>query len=293
MAAKKTVNLVLEGGGVKGIGLVGALSVLEEQGYRYNMIAGTSAGAIVGGLLAAGYSAKELIEVIKSAPYKKFQDEGFLDRLGLPGKITSLLIEKGIYEGRFFLRWYDEQLARKGVYSFADLSKKNLVICVADISAGQLLQLPRDYKKLALPPERQPVAHAVRASISIPFFYEPVKMAGRYLVDGGLVSNFPVDIFDHHSHPTIGIKLSAKPDANQVLPKRPITGPISYAEAILGTMANAHEQMHLDDPKVLKKTIFVDTMQIKSTDFDISPTQQQELFQAGRKGAEKFLAEHT
>src|SRR3712207_3654642 len=87
----KMADLVLEGGGVKGIGLVGALSVLEEKGYRFNKVAGTSAGAIVGSLVAAGMNAADLRKVMEEVDYRQFQDEGRLDRLGLLGKGLSIL----------------------------------------------------------------------------------------------------------------------------------------------------------------------------------------------------------
>lgn len=67
-------DAVFEGGGVKGIGLVGALSVAEEKGYRWQNVAGTSAGAIVAGLVAAGYSAAELQEIMAELDYRKFKD---------------------------------------------------------------------------------------------------------------------------------------------------------------------------------------------------------------------------
>src|ERR1700722_2472503 len=68
------VNLVLEGGGVKGIGLVGAISVLEEHGYTFARVAGTSAGAIVGALVAAGFTSPELHQLMGTLDYTKFRD---------------------------------------------------------------------------------------------------------------------------------------------------------------------------------------------------------------------------
>ena len=65
---------MLEGGGVKGIGLIGAISVLEEAGYTFRRVAGTSAGAIIGSFLAAGMSAADLREVITNLDYRRFRD---------------------------------------------------------------------------------------------------------------------------------------------------------------------------------------------------------------------------
>ncbi|MCI0527831.1 MAG: patatin-like phospholipase family protein, partial [Nitrospira sp.] len=98
-------DAVFEGGGVKGIGLVGALSVAESKGYVWENVAGTSAGAIVAALVAAGYEASELKKIIGSLDYNRFKDKGAVDRIPLFGPLVSLLSEKGIYEGNFLEDW--------------------------------------------------------------------------------------------------------------------------------------------------------------------------------------------
>ena len=134
--------------------------------------------------------------------------------------------------------------------------------------------------------------------MSIPFFYRPVtldipKAAPSVLVDGGMLSNFPVDIFDRTDGKpprwrTIGIKLSAQQVPNQV--KHVVKGDLSLAMGMLGTMQSWHDQMHLNDPAVLKRTIFVDTLGVNATDFSIDKPTQQKLFENGRAAAEHFLA---
>jgi NTE family protein len=69
-------DAVFEGGGVKGIGLVGAIAATEEKRYQFVNVAGTSAGAIIAALIAAGYGAKELREIMRSLDYSKFKDKG-------------------------------------------------------------------------------------------------------------------------------------------------------------------------------------------------------------------------
>ncbi|HUS26473.1 MAG TPA: patatin-like phospholipase family protein [Nevskiaceae bacterium] len=297
----KQCDLVLEGGGVKGIGLVGAVQVLAEKGYQFQRVAGTSAGAIVGSLVAAGMSPEQMATTMKQIDYKAFRDEGLLDKLGLPGKMASLVFEKGIYEGNYLRNWLAQQLEALGVRTFADLrleepwakdlppqQRYKLMVVVSDISRGRLVRLPWDYHVYGLDPDTQLVADAVRASMSIPFFFEPVQLAGRYLVDGGVLSNFPVDSFDNTAQwPTFGIKLSAKEDANT--DANPVSSPIDFVQAIVSTAMSAHDQMHLDDPCTNMRTIFVDTMRIKGTDFDIKPAQQQQLYENGRKYALTFL----
>jgi len=307
-------DLVLEGGGVKGIGLVGAYTAIRDAGYTIHRVGGASAGAIVGALIAAGMSSDELVRVMREVDYGRFQDEGFLEHLGLVGKGASLLFEKGIYEGRYLWEWLDGLLTGLGKRTFGDLRIDDpgsslpperayrLVVMVSDVTRGELIRLPWDYARYGLNPDDQPVADAVRASMSIPFFYEPVRLTGRdeagrevvsYLVDGGMLSNFPVDVFDRTDGrpprwPTFGIKLSARPTAPQPQ-KFDIRGTFGFARAMVGTMTGYHDQMHIDDPSVLARTIFVDTERVRATDFDIDRPTQDRLFEHGRKGAGKFL----
>jgi NTE family protein len=119
-----------------------------------------------------------------------------------------------------------------------------------------------------------------------------VKFGRCWFVDGGMLSNFPVDAFDRKDGkpprwPTFGIKLSAKPSANQV--PAPIGGPFGLARAMVGTMTNFHDQMHLDDADVQARTIFVDCGKVKATDFHLDHETQKMLYENGRKAAENFL----
>jgi NTE family protein len=296
-------DIVLEGGGVKGLGLVGAYTEIAKAGYRVHRVAGTSAGAIIGSLIAAGMPVEAMLEMMKSVDYKKFRDESLVDRLGSGGKAASLLFEKGVYEGEYLREWLGEHLEKLGVRTFADLKlndpwaaklplqkRYKLVVVASDLTAGRLAYLPWDYKRYGLDPDKQLVADAVRASMSIPFFYEPVKLNNHLLVDGGMLSNFPIDLFDSTPDwPTFGIKLSAKPGANMVAHR--IKNTYDFAKALLATMINAHDQVHVDNPCTQARTIFVDTFKVKATDFDIKSAEQQKLFASGQKSAREFLKE--
>jgi NTE family protein len=313
VSTAQMADLVLEGGGVKGIGLVGAISVLEERGWMFNRVAGASAGAIVGSLVAAGYSASELRQIMNQLDYRRFRDEGSIDKhLGVFGQALSLIFERGVYKGEYLKRFLGEKLATKNKATFGDLLLPDensslasarqyaLVVMVSDISHGCLRRLPWDFDHY----QSQGGAHAaevveaVRASMSIPFFYEPVPITGAdglrcWLVDGGMLSNFPIDTFDRDDDleprwPTIGIKLSARPSRNEEVDK-PIHGTIDMAKALISTMTSFHDRIHLDDPATLERTIFVDTTGVKATDFDLSAEKAEWLYQNGRAAAVKFL----
>ncbi len=299
-------DLVLEGGGVKGIGLVGAISVLEEQGYVFHRVAGTSAGAIVGALVAADVDAAGLKKIMQEVKYRDFQDDTFLDHAGIVGKAIEILMHEGIYKGEFVLEWLSGELAKAGKQTFKDIRivdpgaspdlqhSYRLVVMTSDLSAGRLVRLPWDYEsRLDCDADEQKIAEAVRMSMSIPIFFRPWRVNGRCFVDGGMLSNFPVGVFDRTDDveprwPTFGIKLSARPGANQTPIKT--DGPIDLIKAMVSTMTNFHDGMYIDEPSVCDRTIFVDCGHIKSTDFNLTPADADMLFESGRSAATKFLA---
>src|SRR5919112_919108 len=182
---EKYVDLVFEGGGVKGIALVGAFSMLEERGYEPQNMAGASAGAIVAALLAAGYTSVELQEIIGNLDYDHFKDRAWEDRIPIAGDPLSILKDLGIYEGEAFAGWMRELLEAKGVRTFGDLIRREDVeikyrykaqVIASDVTERCLLVLPRDAPKLGIAdPDDLNVALAVRMSMSITIFFEPVK----------------------------------------------------------------------------------------------------------------------
>ena len=306
-------DLVLEGGGVKGIALVGAVAVLEEAGYTFPRIAGTSAGALVGVLLAAGLSAAELHELLLRTDFRDFADESLLDRLGLVGKAASVLFEQGIYEGEGLQDYLRAQLP-EACETFAGLrlpddpgsalspeQRYRLVVLASDVTLRRLVRLPWDLPEVyGLDPDTASTVAAVRASASLPFFFEPARLryrrAGRTvqstLVDGGLLSNFPVGVFDRADDapprwPTFGIKLGAKADARSI-PESP-RGALGLSLAILRTLTDFYDGMYIDQPDVTARTVFVDTFGVGATDLGLDRETSARLYASGREAAERFL----
>jgi NTE family protein len=313
------VDLVLEGGGVKGIGLVGAVLRLGQSGFVFPRLAGTSAGAIVASLVAAhqvaGKALSNLETIMASVDYAKFQDETTFERIaGGPGEIAELLLHMGIAKGDYLVEWLGNELADLGVHTFADLAisesddpgtglpagqRFRLVVHTSDISRGALVRLPWDYPQYGKDPAAMRVVDAVRASMSIPFFFRPVSFgtpAGKVTwVDGGMLSNFPITVFDRTDAlpgrwPTWGVKLSARPAAMQV--DRPAGNDFELARSCLQTLLAGWDRYHLDDQNVTERTIFVDTASVSSTNFAITQAEQAQLFTSGRSAATSYLAAH-
>jgi NTE family protein len=311
---KKYVDLVFEGGGVRGIALVGAYSVLEERGYEPQNMAGASAGAIVAALIAAGYTAAELREIIAGLDYDRFKDEAWEDRVPLAGASLSVLKDLGIYEGEAFMEWMRGLLEARGKRTFGDLVRREDVelkyrykaqVIASDVTEQRLLVLPRDAPKLGVEnPDDLSVALAVRMSMSIPIFFEPVRFAnpqtGRehLIVDGGMLSNFPVWLFDAEEPqwPTFGLKLIQK-DAKAPLagdlpppdpPRRGVALVIDYLRSLVDTMMAAHDRLYIEESE-FGRTIAIDTLGVGTTEFDLSAQRALALFESGRTAAEEFL----
>jgi NTE family protein len=294
-AQERRCDLVCEGGGVKGIGLAGAFETLEQAAYVTQHAAGTSAGAITAALVAAGYRAAELKEVVFGLDFTAFEDATWQDRVPLVGKGLSLATRNGVYRGDAFLEWMRAKLAAKGVHTFGDLRTDSddpryayrLQVIVSDVSARQLLVLPRDASVLGLEPDLLEVALAVRMSMSIPLFFEPIRIENRktnhvhVLVDGGMLSNFPVWLFDSDpddppEYPTFGLLL-VEPD-----PKTPITarlpapetapvGPNGLVQLLSGclhTMLEAHDRLYLEKAQ-FARTVGIPTLGVGTTEFGI------------------------
>lgn len=154
----KKVGLVLSGGGAKGAAEIGALKVIEKQGFKIEYIAGTSIGAIVGSMYAAGYTVDEL--------------EQFILTLSPDDAKKSTEIHKIL----------SNMLQNKGVSTFADL--KIPFRCVAaDVNTLSEVEL-----------KEGSLLDAVMASAAIPVMYDNVQIGDQILVDGGIYNNMPVDV---------------------------------------------------------------------------------------------------
>lgn len=310
-------DLVLEGGGVKGIALVGALQPMAAAGYSFARIGGTSAGAIVGAVLAAmqqrGEPVSRLEDIARTLDYRKFRDRGPIARLlgpfGLIADGLSVLFEEGAHEGDYMRSWLAGVLGEFDIETFGDLRvsdpggdgrihhRYRLVVTASDVSRKRLLQLPWDYDQYGLDPDEQHVVDAVRASASTPYFFEPVELEGQHgtstLVDGGLLSNYPISIFDRMDEraprwPTIGVRLGA-PATDQTV--KPVQNPITLGIALIETAIEANQAEHVLDPCNVARSVRVDTTAVGSLDYSLTKEQQQLLLDKGAEAAGQFLAD--
>jgi NTE family protein len=317
----KRADLVLSGGGVKGVGLVGAVVALLDAGYAPQRISGTSAGSIVGAVVAAAaqtgvMTGEQVKDLALQLDYGKFLDPGPIERVPFVGPSVALLRGNGIYKGDYARDWVRSQLADLGVATFGDLAidddalppeqRYRLVVTVSDVTTGQLVRLPWDYGRVyGIDPDEQSVADAVRASMSIPFFFRPVTLTSTAglqstLMDGGLLSNFPIDSLDrpdgHQPRwPSFGVTvLPNLPQGNdKVIPalgSLRLFGSSHVLEEVITTVLVGRDQAYLNQPWVSARTIRVNSTDVGFLDFDISDAHVQALYDKGYAAATEFLS---
>lgn len=292
--ALQTYNAVFEGGGIRGIGIIGALKFLHKCGIHWENISGTSVGAVIASLVAAGYNAQELQNIMSELNYDDFLDKGSLYRVPFVGKQLSVLKEKGVYSGEYFESWIREILKQKGVAKFKDVSDNGvsrLKVVASDITLNRMLVLPDDLVNYGVDPMDFDIAKAVRMSISIPFYFKPVKFSYKdkvsYIVDGAVCCNYPLQIFDDKSkykYPTIGFKFLKSYSSYTSKGK---TDAMSFLMDIASTMSAVSNDQILSQEDI-ERTIFIPTYGVEATDFDISRQKSIKLFKAGYKAATAF-----
>ena len=318
-------DLVLEGGGVKGIGLTGAAATLARAGYSFPRVAGTSAGAVVGAFLVALQRAGEPIErledVARTLDYQRLRDRGAVGRAAGPlARVVdgfSLAFDGGVFEGDYLRSWVKGALGDLGVHTFGDLR---------DRRPGQ--QPAREPALLAAGHRERRVPQAVRpAALGLPALrprprraggrrrgarlgVHPVLLrAGHPAVDGRPRRASPTSrpwstaaccptsrsrcstapTAQPPRWPTFGVRLSMRPDGR--VSTTEVRGTVSLALSLVETMLEACDGQHIDDPCVQARSIFVDTSGISPVDFGITDEQQEQLLLAGHQAAGAFLAD--
>ncbi len=314
---KSQADLVLEGGGVKGIGLIGAVARLDRD-LSFERIAGSSVGAIVAALVAAGFSGDELRAVLVDFPFAKVRRREGLSKIPVVGRASSLLFSRGMYDTGFVRDWLADLLESRGIRTFGNLRhddpdsslpedrRYRLVVTATDVTNGELLYLPWDYRsRFGRDPDTQLVADAVAASFAIPLYFQPVELTDvrtnetHVLVDGGVLSNYPITVFDRTDEvtprwPTFGVKI-VPPLPSHDAEMLPFAGHFRLAglrelEAVLATMIAGRDQTYLERPCVAMRTMRVDTHAVSIVDFDVDDVTKQQVFANGWNEADRFLA---
>lgn len=282
---------VFEGGGVKGLALAGAAAATMDAGYQFCRVVGTSAGALVGGMVMSGYSSAELRTAICSTDWPSILDPYPITKVPGIGKHLSVFFKQGIYRGDKLEELMSDLLRAKGVTTFEDL-EGILRIVVTDLTHTRGLVLPDALADLGLDPATFPLARAIRMSASVPFAFSPVEVlhpeTGDVAVisDGAMAANFPIRVVDPKAGlPAIGFRFIDQPGVH---PHRQIDGPLSFAAAVITSGMAAREGL----PSL--RSSQVDLVSVPSSraglDFNLTSGQARDLFDEGYEATAIRLA---
>jgi NTE family protein len=295
-------NLAIKGGGVLGIAYAGAVKALEENNILQNIekVAGTSAGALCALLIALGYNAQEFNDIISNTDFKTFEDCKCY--LRIPRKY-------GLYKGQTLLTWIQDKLTRKKLSkeaTFADLKNagcKDLHVFAADLNMKGLKKFSFKHTPNVV------VAEAVRASMSIPLFFEAWQFKNQnpnnhIYVDGGVIYNYPITAFDGKKDSvnvdsvntdavntaTLGLFLTDFTDKNKIEPNKLELGHIlKYIKILFETIQNTQNIDFHNDPEQRKRSVLIDNFGISATDFDITDDDKKKLSQSGYDNTMAYL----
>jgi NTE family protein len=326
-------NLVFEGGGVKGIAHVGALQILQQKSILPNIVrvGGTSAGAINAVLVGLNYTPAETQQILNKMNFEKFMDDDF----GVVRDISRLLSEFGWYKGDYFRTWIGELIGKKTgkpdatfaqvQQQKADKGFRDMYFMGTNISTHFSEVFSHEHTP------RMCVADAVRISMSIPLFFASRRSPrGDVYVDGGVLDNYPVKLFDRqryladenlsthgetpdyykkhnaslkrkklnispylYNKETLGFRLDSEREIAMFRDQaEPVSEPIDdffdYTKNLLKTIMDAQANYHLhgDD---WQRTIYIDTLGVKTTEFKITDAKKKALVESGRKGTELYF----
>ncbi|RIJ66445.1 MULTISPECIES: patatin-like phospholipase family protein [unclassified Rummeliibacillus] len=287
------VDGVFSGGGIKGFAFVGALQVLEDRGIYFERVAGTSAGAILACFIAAGYSADEIEKLLDELDVATFLDSPMAFSSIPFMRWINLYFRMGLYQGKELEKWFYEKLADKDVYTFDDLPEGALKLIASDLTNGKMIVLPDDLEEYGVNPGSFLISRALRMSCGVPFFFQPVKMrvsgGESIVVDGGVLSNFPIWLFDDENkrkgRPMLGLKLSS---AKEHMEPHKIKNGLNLFEALFSTMKDAHDERYIS--RVHEKSIiFIPVEKYSATKFDLNEETKLQLMEIGRNRTLQFL----
>lgn len=312
--------LVLEGGGVKGMAYAGSLAVLDANGELapVERVAGTSAGALTALLVALGYTPPEIHHILFTVDFKDFEDGSF------PGDVERLFKDYGWYKGQFALCLLEclvkNKLGRPDA-TFADLEKRieeqehsdydsdasgghfrRLYVFGTDLNTSQSQVFSYE-----VTPD-MPLALAARTSMSIPLFFASVRLpepstgpepgAVDVMVDGGVLRNYPIDVFDETCPAGPALRGSSQcPVAPRVLgfhlggvvQRHEIGNLVHYTEQLFDTVLNNQTALLCVTPADIRRTVFIDTLGISTTDFGLTTEQKCALIRSGADATRRYF----
>jgi NTE family protein len=300
---------ILDGGGVLGAALVGCLKACERMDIELVGYAGTSAGSIVALLASVGYSADEMFEIMcREVDFADFLDDRgmlldsfseFLQSPGLCGVIKRWWILRrihrafGLYHGRELKKFLAERIRAKvrnvghDSIDFAALERagcKPLKVIASDVG----LQRPVVFASQKFDGQNEQVVDAVRASISYPLVFQPVRVHDRYLVDGGLCSNLPVFAFEKERRES-NLPIVAFDLIQGSSPAEPAYGFLQFCRDMISTSLESHDFLIRDRIQGVHYIPIPMPEGFHALRFHLPPSDREMLFHRGYTAAMEYF----
>lgn len=304
-------NLVFEGGGVNGVGYCGSLRAFEEAyngTFLKNIknVAGSSVGSIVSCALAAGASVDYLTDKMTKLDFESLMD----DNWGICQDMYRVVTEYGFYKGdalHDFIGVTMQELTGDANITFQrlyDVKGKNLVVTGTNVNRQETVY----FSKNTRPNMR--VSDAVRISSSFPLFFRSILLDDCYWVDGGLLNNYPIGVFDTKRYcadgfnrETLGFKIVSTPDEdkyedpdeyedeNDAPPVAKINNLKDFSLAMGNAVYDGCQRVHIK-PNDWQRSVLVDVGNSSSLNFKLTTDEKKALVAAGYRGAQEYLAAH-
>lgn len=332
-------NLVFRGGGILGIAYLGAIKVLDSNEYKIlpsiKRVAGASAGAITSLVVSLCSNAEEIKKVADSLDFSKVpekENSEFSDKrkhidaiinhvdkaIGLTLAMDDvhcllrLLKNYGWFSSGYIYSWLKTQIQskfeEKGLYTkgnglqtfsqFKEAQFRDLYISVTDVTThnNKIFSIENN-------PD-MPVADAVRMSMSIPLYFESIRLNNDQYADGGTVNNYPMEVFDKEEYvsdpayfkdginnETLGCHLFSSDNTKGVVHK---IGLVQYIVDLMKTLLHTQEIEFNKTPNLIKRSANISDCGISAIDFDIKvgSTKYNELYDSGQKAMSDYLTNY-
>lgn len=336
-------NVVMGGGGVKGIAYIGVFDVMERMGWKPANMSGVSAGSMAGSFAAAGYDAAGMWQIMDEFDFDAVQMDKITESVPVVGRLLEYLNpgrstdeniiteffqkstlkhkastgmgdlrgnilesvvtyckEGCLFDGDLLEEWVRRSLARKGVYTFADLrggradntnpGGYKMRMTGVDCNRGKVVVLPDDVSFYGINPDDFEVAKAVRISTCVPFAFKPVEIKARIngkintynLVDGGVLDSFPYWLVDSASDQTVGFKLNG--GENKFFS---LDTPLSVLKSLVSAVHDIGGPGNT--PNTIQDIEEIDTSEVQFLDFNLSEDDKRYMYNAGKTAALKIF----
>lgn len=262
--SRSRIGLALSGGGARALSQIGVLQALEDHDIPIDFIAGTSMGSIVGGLYAAGYTAKQLREIARAIPWNDIT-------VDTPPRTSLFLAQKQERDRAFFqvrfrnFKPYIPPAITAGQKLLSVLSNLTMRANYGASSGFDHLRIPFRAVAVDLYSGKEVIladgnlAEAMRASVAVPLLFAPVPRGDMLLADGGLLNNIPVDVARRHTDIVVAVDASSK-----LRDKEHLNGPWEIADQITTIMQRDRSEAQRQRADVL---ITIDEKKRTSSDF--------------------------